>query len=53
MRTAIVTAETEADALELCPWAAVITEVDNGSDPNPAWRCFESVEDARVYQMQV
>ena len=47
MRTAIVEAANESEAYDLCPWAAVVVEVEGG------WICFESVEDHRIWSMQV
>ena len=48
MRQAIVCDATSEDqAFLMCPWAAVVVEVEGG------WMCFESVEDYRVWSMQV
>lgn len=46
MRTEFVESATKEDALERCPWAAVIIEVDGG------WMAFESTADYEVWLRQ-
>lgn len=50
MRTEYVTAESQAEAIDQCPWAAKVIEVDSGDQDERRWVCFESVEDARMWQ---
>lgn len=49
MRTQTVQADTEKQALELCPWAAVAVEVDG---PQTSWMCFESAADYETWSNQ-
>lgn len=46
MRVQFVGVETREEAEAECPWAAEIIEVEGG------WRCFESVDDAEIWQAQ-
>ena len=52
MRDQIVDAETESEALELCPWGAVAIEVDSGDKSKKAFKVFESTRDAETWQAQ-
>ena len=46
MRTQFVQSSTEAEALDACPWAVEVREVEGG------YQCFESVDDARTWDNQ-
>jgi hypothetical protein len=46
MRQQFVACETREEAEKTCPWAAEIIEVEGG------YRCFESVQDAKIWQVQ-
>jgi len=52
MRTESVTATSEKQALDQCPWAAVCIEVDSGLDSTRLWKCWESTNDYDVWQGQ-
>jgi hypothetical protein len=47
MRSKFVEVETREEAEALCPWAAVIVEVEGG------WHAFESVADYETWKGQV
>lgn len=51
MRTETVDAKSKDDALELCPWACEVREVDNG-EGGIAYKCFESATDADIWDNQ-
>jgi hypothetical protein len=46
MQSKFIQCETLEQALDACPWACEIIEVDGG------FRCFESVDDAKVWRAQ-
>ena len=57
MRTTTITATSQAEAAQIClaehDWYPdAIREVDSG-DGTRAWKCFESAEDARVWDQQL
>lgn len=65
MRRAIVQAATAADAEQICRdengwWPSAVREVDAGGEyilgnkvHSTAWMCFESVDDADMWDKQV
>lgn len=46
MRTEFIECRSRSTAKRRCPWAAVIARVEGG------YRCFESVEDYRIWRQQ-
>ena len=57
MRTATVDADGKHEAKEVCFadhgfFPSEIREVDSGRDEIRSWICFESIEDARVWDSQ-
>lgn len=46
MREEMIEAMSELEAREMCPWAAVVVEVDGG------YMCFESTSDAETWNGQ-
>ena len=58
MRTAIVNANSEIEAIEICEnergfAVAEAREVDSGEEGQRAWMCFESVTDAETWDKQI
>lgn len=58
MNKVTVDAENEAQAIEICRekhgWTPdAIREVDSGNEDTLAWMCFESAEDARLWDNQL
>lgn len=47
MRIESVDVNTESEAFDLCPWAAVCYPTEGG------YRCFESVADADIWLGQI
>ena len=52
MRIQTVDADSESDALVICPWAESVREVDSGVDGQLAYMCFESDADALLWDAQ-
>ena len=52
MREKIVNANSENEALDLCPWGAVAVEVDSGDESEKSFMVFESTADAETWQSQ-
>ena len=54
MQTITIDANTEEDAKNLCPFHPdAIREVDSGKDNTRAWMCFESTQDAELWDKQL
>jgi hypothetical protein len=47
-----VICETVEEAKLLAPWAETFREVDSGEEGVKAWMCFESTQDAELWDKQ-